>query len=381
MADQSTKTDYLVIGGGVIGMSIARELQRRSAGRITLVERGVCGEESSWAAAGMLGAQAETDEPGDMLRFCVESRGLYPGLAAALLDETGIDIELDRAGTLYLAFDDVEREMLKKRVAWQKAAGLNASLLTGAETRMAEPFISPDVIESVLFPDDWQVDNRKLCSALRRYLDLNDVNILENTTVSELIIDGPRIAGIRTASRNVLAGTTVLAVGAWTPMIKLGAFAMPVGIKPIRGQMIAYRTAKRLFERVIYRSGGYIVPRADGRLLVGATSENAGYVKLNTDNGVRQLVESAQTIAPALIGHKIADQWCGLRPRSADELPVLGPLEGLDGAFVATGHYRNGILLAPKTAEIMSDAILGGPISDHLSIFGPGRFRTANARG
>ncbi len=371
--------EILIIGGGAIGMAIARELNRRAAGRITLVERGICGGESSWAAAGMLGVQAETDDPGDMLQFCIESRELYPDLAAALLDETGVDIGLDRQGTLYLAFDDQDRDVLKKRVRWQIAAGLSASHLTGAETRRAEPFVSPDVVDGVLFPDDWQVDNRKLCDAHRQYLELNGVTILENTGVSEIISDGSRIAGVRSTAGDILAGTIVLATGAWTSLLKLGDFPLPISIKPIRGQMIAYRTAKRLFERVLYSRGGYIVPRSDGRLLVGSTSEDVGHVKLNTDGGVRQLIELAETIAPSLTGQTIIDRWVGLRPRSADGLPILGLLGGIENLFIATGHYRNGILLAPKTAEIMADAILGTQVSEYLHVFGPERFRHANA--
>jgi glycine oxidase len=374
-------SDILIVGGGVIGMSIARELHKRGfGGEITLVEKGPCGEESSWAAAGMLGAQAETDEPGDMLRMCLLSRGLYPQFAAELLDETGIDIELDRKGTLYLAFNDSDSEQLRTRVEWQTGVGMNATILTGAEARRTEPFISPDVAEAAFFPDDWQVDNRKLCLALRRYLELNGVAVLENTEVLSLTSEAGSVAGVRTVDSEFRAGMTVLAAGAWTALLKLRAFPMPLFVKPIRGQMIAYRSAKRLFQHVLYCSTGYIVPRADGRLLCGATSEDAGYVKLNTDEAVAGLIESAEKIAPSLMGHQPIERWSGLRPRSADELPVLGQIDGVSGLMVATGHYRNGILLAPATAAIIADAASGGPRSDFLQIFGPQRFRSATSR-
>jgi glycine oxidase len=329
----------------------------------------------------MLGPQAEADEPGDMLRFCIESRDIYPAFAAELADETGIDVELDRRGTLYLAFDGDELERLGRRVAWQTAAGLTAENLTAAETRRAEPFVSPDVAGGVLFSDDWQVENRKLCEALRRYARLNKVTVLENTRVEELLTDGGRITGVRTVHGEIPAGKTVIATGAWTSLIKLGDFPLPVSVTPVRGQMICYRTAKRLFERVLYSHGGYLVPRADGRILAGATSEDAGYVKANTSSGTTSLVEMAETISPALAGLDIADKWSGLRPRSADGLPVLGTITGLDYLYIATGHYRNGILLAPRTAEIMADLIVDGRRSECLDIFGPGRFRGSAARG
>ena len=374
------RSNINIIGGGVIGLSIARELHRRGAGEITIIEKGICGQESSWAAAGMLGAQADTNDSGEMMRFSVASRSMYVDLAAGLLDETGIDIELDRSGTLFLAFNETDTETLKERVAWQTAAGLQAITISGAEARRTEPFISPDVIGGALFPDDWQVDNRKLCEALHRYAELNSITIRENTLAAELINEHGRIAGVRTANGDEIRATsTVIATGAWTSNIKLGAFPMPVAMKPIRGQIICYRTAKRLFERVIYSSSGYLVPRADGRILSGATSEDVGFSKANTDDGTSRLTANAEIMAPSLTGLGIHDKWSGLRPQSSDGLPVLGVISGLDDLFVATGHYRNGILLAPKTAEIIADAVIDGRRSELLTTFSPDRFRAANA--
>lgn len=376
-----TQPNVLIVGGGVIGLSIARELHRRGVDRIAIVEKGRCGEESSWAAAGMLGPQAETDEPGDMLELCVESRNAYPDYAASLFDETCVDIELDRRGTLYLAFDDKGAERLIERVLWQTTAGLNASMLTATEARRAEPFISPDVVGAALFPDDWQVDNRKLCKALRRYADLNGVSIIENTDVSELIFENGKIVGAKSSIGEIRSDKTVLAAGAWTPLVKIGSFSVPVRMTPVRGQMIMYRTAKRLFEHVIYGPYGYMVPRQDGRILVGATSEDVGYVKENTDDAILDLTCSAEIMAPQLSGLTIVDKWSGLRPRSADGFPVLGELGGLSGLYFATGHYRNGILLAPITGEIIADAITNSTKSRYLDVFGPDRLRAANANG
>lgn len=371
----------LIIGGGVIGLTIARELHRRGVGRIVIVEKGICGEESSWAAAGMLGPQAETDEPGDMLELCIESRIAYPDFASSLFEDTGIDIELDRSGTMCLAFSDDDVARLERRVSWQTAAGLNAAMITGAEARRAEPFISPEVVGSALFPDDWQVENRKLCNALRRYADLNGISVFENTEVSELINENGKIVGAKIGMDEIKSENTVLAAGAWTSLIKIGSFSAPVRITPVRGQMIMFRTAKRSFEHVVYSPNGYLVPRNDGRILVGATSEDAAYVKENTDVAVRDLTRSAETIAPQLSGLKIADKWSGLRPRSADGLPVLGSLGGLGGLYFATGHYRNGILLAPRTGEMIARAIVDGVDSRYFDVFGPDRFRAANANG
>ena len=370
-------SEILIIGGGIIGLSIARELDLRGLRGITVVEQGRCGEQSSWAAAGMLGAQAETDEPGDMLSFCVESRSMYPALAASLLEDTGVDIELDQKGTLYLAFDEDDVTRISERVRWQQNAGLDAQMLTGPDARKTEPFVSPEVIGGALFPNDWQVENRKLLSALRRYAELRGITIVENTAVTSLKNGSGVVTGVETDAGAMSAGTTILATGAWTSLIKIGAFPVPVAVKPIRGQMIAFRTAKRLFERVIYSTGGYMVPRADGRVLIGATSEDVGFDKGITAAAAAGLIETASRIAPALGGLSVVEHWAGLRPAGTDRMPILGQLSGIDGLYIATGHYRNGILLAPRTSEILADLVVDGRRSPYLEAFGPERFRSS----
>ena len=368
-------SNLLIIGGGVIGLSIARELHKRGVGRVTLLDKGVVGQESSWAAAGILGPQADTDDGGEMLRFCLESRAAYPQFAADLVAETGIDVELDRSGTLHAAFTGAESAVLRERVRWQNAAGLRAEVLSAHETRRAEPFISPDVFESVLFPDDWQVENRKLLAALRKYAELNGIAIIESTPVSELITEGSRVVGVKTPDGAIRADKTVLATGAWTSLIKIGARPLPIVVEPNRGQMICYRSAKRIFERVIYSSAGYLVPRVDGRVLVGATSDDVGFDRSMTDDGIESLRVAAHKMAPALASLAIVDKWAGLRPRSADKLPVLGTIAGLDGLTIATAHFRNGILLAPLTAQIMADKIVNGRGCGYLDTYSPDRFR------
>lgn len=375
MVTTSMNPEILIIGGGVIGLSIARELDRRGLSGIAVVEQGYCGEQSSWAAAGMLGAQAETDEPGDMLSFCVESRSMYPDLAASLLEETGVDIELDQCGTLYLAFDDGDASRISERVRWQRNAGLEAVTLSGAETRRTEPFVSPEVIGGALFPNDWQVDNRKLLSALRRYADLRGISVVEQTTVNSLKINNGVVTGAITSGGEISASKTLLATGAWTSLIKIGAFPVPIAVKPIRGQMIAFRTAKRLFERVVYSTSGYMVPRADGRVLIGATSEDVGFNKDISAIATAGLIETASKIAPALSSLPVIEEWAGLRPAGPDQMPILGEFSGVQGLYVATSHYRNGILLAPRTAELIADLMIDERRSPYLEAFGPDRFR------
>ena len=368
-------SDVLIIGGGVIGLSIARELHKKGLKKITLLEKGVCGEESSWAAAGMLGPQAEANAGGAFFDMTVESRGLYPDFASELLDETGIDIELDRAGTLYLAFTDDDVSEVHERFRWQRKAGLAVEHLSATDARKAEPFVSPDVRGALLFPDDWQVENRKLLTALRRYAEVNGIEIRENTPVERLIVENRKITGAETDGGTFLADKTVLATGAWTSLIKLGLTESPLKIEPVRGQIIAFRTAQRLFQRVIYSRRGYIVPRVDGRILAGSTSENVGFDKSVTGSAATRLREIALEIAPSISSLAIAEQWAGLRPFAADGLPIIGEIAGIDALFIATAHYRNGILLAPLTAKIAAEKLTGDATSKYLFDFGPDRFR------
>lgn len=370
-------SDVLIIGGGVIGLSIARELHKKGVRRITLVEKGACGEESSWAAAGMLGPQAEADAGGAFFDLTLSSRDLYPEFAAELEDETGVNVELDRSGTLYLAFSDQDSQVLRHRYEWQARAGLRVEYLSAEESRRAEPFASPDVRDALFFPDDWQIDNRKLLTALRRYADLNGIGIHEKTEAERLIVEDRAVAGIETETGELRSDRTILATGAWTSLIKLGDTTFPVKVEPVRGQIVAFKTAKRLFERVIYSRRGYIVPRSDGRILAGSTSEFVGFEKAVTDEATTALRKMASEIAPSVANLAIADRWSGLRPRASDELPVLGSISGIAGLTIATAHYRNGILLAPLTAKMIAAQVVNNVESSAFTTFGPDRFRFA----
>lgn len=360
----------LIIGGGVIGLSIARELHFRGVKHITILERGAIGREASYAAAGMLAPNAENDIHDDFYELCAASCALYPAFAAEILGETGVDIELERSGTFYLSFNDEDSRVLNARYLWQREAGVAVEKLSAAETLKAEPFMSAAVEGSLFYPDDWQVENRKLLAALKRYAELNGINVLENTEVRSLIVENGRSVGARNDGNAFFADATVLATGAWTSFIKIGEVPVPVEVKPIRGQMISFHPPERMFQKVIFSRRGYIVPRMDGRVLSGATVEDAGFDQSTTDEGAKQLLATAAEIAPVLSSLDIADQWTGLRPFAEDGLPVLGQIPGVENLFAATAHFRNGILLAPVTAKLISDRIVDGAASGYLDVFG-----------
>lgn len=366
--------DVLIIGGGVIGLSIARELHKQGARRITLLEKGVCGRESSWAAAGMLGPQAETDEFGPFYGMCTASRDLYPAYAADLLAETGVDVELERSGTLSLAFTEDEGKTLMRRYRLHRDHGQEVELLSQDELLRLEPYLSASVQFGLRFANDWQVENRLLMTALRKFAEINSIEVHEDTPVDRLLLENGRVAGAQTSAETFRADHTIIATGAWTSLIKLGPVDFPLEIEPIRGQMICLRHERRMFASVIYGRGGYIVPRADGRVLAGSTTENAGFEKVVTDDAADKLLKMAREISPFLEGVEIEDHWSGLRPHAVDGQPVLGPITGIADLTLATGHYRNGILLAPLTAQIVARHVSVGEPSEYFEILGPDRF-------
>ncbi|HKP81662.1 MAG TPA: glycine oxidase ThiO [Pyrinomonadaceae bacterium] len=362
--------EVVVIGGGVIGLAIARALARRGVRDVCLIERGGLGAEASAAAGGMLLPQVEADGHDDFFALACRSRDLYPFLAAELRDETGVDIELDTTGTLYLALNEHDYEEIEQRYHWQTRAGLAVELLTSAAARELESCISESTFGALLFPDDIQVENRRLITALANSVNARGVKTFTETTVEALRIEGDRVTGVQTSRGDISCRTVVIAAGTWSSFLLPSA---PI-IKPVRGQMVCLESKPQLTRHVIFSPRGYLVPRQDGRLLAGSTSENAGFAKRVTAGGIASILRHALEISPAVANLPIVDAWAGLRPRAADGLPVLGPCGEIDGLFYATGHYRNGILLAPLTAELISEAIVAGKTSPLLAPFSPDRF-------
>ena len=350
--------DIVIVGGGVIGLTIARALALRGVRDVCLVERGNLGTEASWAAAGMLLPQVEADAADEFFNLACQSRDLYQAFAAALREETGIDVELDTTGTLYLALTDHDYEEIEKRYEWQTRAGLSVELLNAAEARECEPCISESTRGVLRFPRDIQVENRRLLSALANSVKKLGVTIATQTTVESLILEGNRVRGVQTFRGAISCSTAVIAAGTWSSFIKTAPQSPIPAIEPVRGQMVCLEAKPQLTRHVIYSQRGYIVPRQDGRLLAGSTSEHAGFAKCVTAGGIATILRNALEISPAIADLPVVDTWAGLRPRAAGGLPVLGACGEIDGLFCATGHYRNGILLAPLTGELISKAII-----------------------
>ena len=367
--------EVAIIGGGVIGLAIARALALRGVRDVLLIERGSLGAESSSAAAGMLAPQAEANRAHEFFQLTCQSRDMYPAFAAALLAETGIDIELETTGTLYLAFTEHDEAELQKRYAWQHEAGLPIENLNAAAVRQLEPSINEDVRAALKFPLETQVENRRLLSALASANERLGVRMETGTAVKSLKVERDRVTGIETSRGFIATGAVVIAAGAWSSLLGAADKALPdLRIKPVRGQMLCFEPQPQIARHVIYSPRGYLVPRRDGRLLAGSTTEHAGFEKQVTAAGVHSILKAALEISPRIAALPLTDSWAGLRPRAGDTLPVLGPCAEIAGVYYATGHYRNGILLAPITGDLIAGAVVDRVFPATLEIFSPDRF-------
>ena len=376
LAGPNETAGVVIIGAGVIGLTIARALAQRGVRELMLIERGRPGAEASWAAGGILAPQVEVDHQDDFFQLACASRDLYPEFAELLKEETGVDVELDTTGTLCLGFTQKDEAELRRRYEWQQGEGLEVEWLTGDETRRLEPAVSAEVRCALRFPRDFQIENRRLISALVRANEELGTQLLTGSSVQALRIKHGRVCGVETSSGFVDAEIVVVAAGAWASLIKSPDAKLPaINIEPVRGQMLCFDARPQIARHVIYSSRGYLVPRRDGRVLAGSTVEHVGFERSVTDEGVDAIKSMALEIAPGIADLPVIDSWAGFRPRAPDGLPVIGTCEGIEGVFYATGHYRNGILLAPITGKVIADAIVDGVMRAGLNAFSPDRFR------
>jgi glycine oxidase len=368
-------SDVIIIGGGVVGLSIARELGKRGL-EVTILERSSPGRESSFAAAGMLTSQSWMDKNDSFFKFLIAGRDQYRDFAQTLYEETGIDIELDPTGTLNLALTNQDETDLERRYQWQKEAGFSVEKLSADETLRLEPRVSADVRWSLLFPMDTQIENRRLITALLSAIEKYRVKLLTGTEVISLDIEESRIKGVKSSRGLLSAAIIIIAAGAWSSLLGSNSSLLQIPrIEPVRGQMLCFEARPQLTRHVIHTARGYIVPRRDGRLLVGSTTEYVGYEKAVTGQGIHSIISEALDIAPSIGDLRLKDAYSGLRPSSTDELPVIGKYHGIDNLYLATGHFRDGILLAPLTGSLMADLVIDKTENQMLVDFSVERFR------
>jgi len=358
-----TKPDLLIVGGGLIGCSIAHRLASEKL-TVIIVERSDPGCEASWAAAGMLAPTSEHAEHPALQELAAAGAAMYPKWLARLGQRAADEVGYSTEGTLAVAFTEAEAKAL---------VGLNSEPLTPAEARRLEPELSDRIVAARLLPRDLQIDNRRLVAAVLTAAQRAGVEVRPQTAVADIVIEAGRARGVRLVDGTLLeAGAVVNAAGCWSNQFG-GESARYAPVRPVRGQMLALRRPESSGLRHVVRSPrAYLVPRGD-KLVLGSTMEDAGYDKSLTPAGLRGLLAGGIEIAPVVASLPFADAWAGLRPDTPDHLPILGATD-IAGYFVATGHFRNGILLAPITAEVMADVILGRSPAVPLDPFSPLRF-------
>lgn len=376
MSDSSKQFDAAIIGGGVIGCAIAWRLAEAGM-RVAVIERGEVGREASRAAGGMLAPLAEADGADDFFHLAVKSRAMYADFARELKTASGTDIEYRTEGTLFLSLTGEDDEELDRRWRWQHEAGLNVKRLNANCARKLEPMINRQLRWALKFPDDHQVNNRRLVSALYSAALSAGVEFQTNSEVRKLLIESSagrrQVTGIITSNSEIRSATVIIAAGCWSSLLTDEIETQPE-IEPVRGQMVAVEMTATPVNHVIYSRRAYIVPRFGGYLIAGSTSEKVGFDKRVTAGGMVSIIDRASEILPDFGQLAITETWAGLRPHATDDLPVLGADPNVMGLIYATGHYRNGILLTPITALAISELILKGESGINLSPFNSGRF-------
>ncbi|HEX9769040.1 MAG TPA: glycine oxidase ThiO [Kiloniellales bacterium] len=368
-------TRVAIIGAGVCGLAIGWRLAQAGA-RVEVFDRGRAGRGATWASAGMLAAAAEA-EPGEerLLEITRWSQGLWPDFARELEAASGERVGYRDEGTLVVAPSRDDAARLRATYDYQTGLGLALEWLTPAEARRREPYLGANLAAAVFSAADHQVDNRRLAAALRAAFLAAGGRLYEETPVSAIETAAGRVTGLDAGGRRVGADAVVLAAGAWSAELPGLPKAARPPVRPVKGQALALAMDPKapLLSHVLWAPGVYLVPRAEGSLIVGATVEEKGFDERLTAGGIFSLLEAAWRALPAIEELAIEEMWVGFRPTSRDDAPILGPTP-VDGLLLATGHHRNGILLAPATAQAVSRYILSGDLPAPARPFTLARF-------
>ena len=373
--------DVAIVGGGIIGSSIAFELAAERL-RVVVVDRQEPAQEASWAAAGMLSPAPDSVNDLPLVPFARESLRLYPEFIQAIEKQSGKTASYAREGALEIFTSVDGEERCARRLRELRQVGITAEPLSADEARKIEPAISESAGAALRLPDEGTVEPRVLADALLTAVRNRGVEIRSNCAANAIIRESDRCTGVIAVGETISAGHVILAAGCFSAQVTnepwLGRLAPT---RPVRGQMLALRPgadARRL-RHVVRSECGYLVPRNDSRIVAGSTLEEAGFEKRVTAAGLRKILDASVEMCPELGKSEVVETWSGLRPGTPDDLPILGP-SGVAGFWIATGHYRNGILLAAATAKLFREWITGAKPSFDAERFSPERFARREAR-
>ena len=364
-------TDVAVIGGGVIGLSIAYVLAKNGL-KATVIDRNDLARGASWAGAGMIPPFTEIRRSSPMVELRSWSATLYREWSAELLEETGIDNGYRRTGGIDVAATAAEVHALKSAAGRWRIEGIAFEPLASADFGRIEPALSRDLVLAYLLPDRAQIRNPRHLKALLASLSRRGVGLEPHRSVVGFDRVGDRITAFRTETETIACSQVVIAAGAWSGGL-LAGLGIDLPTPPLKGQIVLLRCDRPLLGRIIEHGKNYLVPRDDGRILIGATEEEAGFDLRSTPVAIRDLIDEALRLCPILAEAEVERTWAGLRPGSIDTRPYIGRAPGLANVIVATGHKRAGLQLAPGTAEATADLVLGRPPRIDLASFAPDR--------
>jgi glycine oxidase len=379
--------DVIIVGGGLIGSSIAFQLSTEKL-RVLLLDRQEPGREASWAAAGMLAPGPDSSDATALVPLGIESLRLYPEFVAAIEKASVNSTDFTRTGTFEVFRGPRAEAQRDAMVAEFRRLAIGAEAISLNDARKHEPSLATHEGAIAWLPDEATIDPRLLIESVLAAARQSGAEIRANCAVNALLYEREACAGVIAGGQKIAAKQVIIAAGSFCSTINDAAheansqrttqLRQYAPVHPVRGQMLALRSATVRLKKVLRSEYGYLVPRRDGRIIAGSTLENAGFAKQVTPQGVRQILDAALDLAPALIDAKIVDEWSGLRPGTPDLLPIIGPTD-IPGLWLATGHYRNGILLAPATAKIMRDWIVTGKSNFNAESFSPLRFTKAKS--
>jgi glycine oxidase len=373
----SGSSDVVIVGGGVIGCSIAYYLSLAGA-KVTVVERNRLAAGASGVAAGMLAPQVEAPFADDFFELALLGRSLHAPLAVELMDDVQMDVEFRKTGILRVARTEAERADMNRQFRWQSARGLVAEWVEPDDLSRSEPLLSGVagrlLAGGLWLGDECQVRAPRLVQALAMAAGRRGARFVEGIPVVGLQVRGGRATGVLTPAATVEADAVVLAAGVWSPDLAR-TVGLEVPVAPVKGQILSVRSSIDKTPRVVIWSGEcYLVPRPDGEIVLGATEEEGNYDPRPTLAGLNRLTEAALEVVPAAAGFVVEGAWAGLRPAAPDRYPIVGWAPFIKGLFLATAHYRNGVLLGPLTGRLVADHLLSGTSLGELARFGPERF-------
>ena len=352
------KYPICIIGGGIIGLLIARELHAAGE-KVVVFDRRESGKESSWAGGGILSPLYPWRYPDSVTELARLSQSIYPGLVKELQQNTGIDAEWVRSGLLILGIEDGQ-----KAETWSLKYANSAKIADASDIDGIQPGLGGGDAKGFWMPEIAQVRNPRLLAAIKRDLEKKSVEIIENEAVAGFDMVNGELRGLETDKRKIPTDRCIIAAGAWSGKL-CAEVGLSVPVKPIRGQMLLYKPKPGLLQRIILKNNRYLIPRRDGRILVGSTLEDVGFDVRITEAAAADLRETAMKILPALADAEVEVQWAGLRPGSPEGVPYIGQHPDVSGLYLCSGHFRNGFVLGPASARLAADLVCGNePVVD-----------------